>query len=279
VLPYLTGAEDGVPKDAAWAAMITGVPAAMIRALARQMAATRTTLTASWSLRRADHGEQPYWALVLLAACLGQIGLPGGGGFGFGYGSGTALAEPPLSFPGPAMPVLAKPARLAIPAARIADCLLHPCERYDYDRKSATYPDIRLVYWVGGNPFHHHQDLNRLRRAWRRPKTIIVHEPWWTATACHADIVLPATSSLERNDLGGAPRDRFVIAMHKAVEPVGNARNDFDIFLDLSRRLGREESFAEGRDEALWLRHIYGTFSDRAHSDLVPDFATFRQKG
>ena len=125
-------------------------------------------LTASWSLQRADHGEQPYWALVLLAACLGQIGLPGGG-FGFGYGSGAGLAEPPLLFPGPALPPIPNPARLAIPAARIADCLLHPGERYDYDGNSATYPDIRLVYWAGGNPFHHHQDLNRLRRAVAAP--------------------------------------------------------------------------------------------------------------
>jgi anaerobic selenocysteine-containing dehydrogenase len=59
VLPYLTGAADGQPKDAAWAAAITGVPADTIRDLARQMAATRTMLTASWSLQRADHGEQP----------------------------------------------------------------------------------------------------------------------------------------------------------------------------------------------------------------------------
>jgi biotin/methionine sulfoxide reductase len=49
--------------------------------------------------------------------------------------------------------VLPNPARPAIPAARIADCLLHAGERYDYDGKSATYPDIRLVYWAGGNPF------------------------------------------------------------------------------------------------------------------------------
>jgi biotin/methionine sulfoxide reductase len=171
------------------------------------------------------------------------------------------------------MPVLSNPARLAIPAARIADCLLHPCERYDYDGKSATYPDIRLVYRVGGNPFHHHQDLSRLRRAWRRPETIIVHERWWTATARHADIVLPATTSLERTDLGGSPRDRFVIAMYQAIEPVGNARNDFDIFLDLSRRLGCEGSFAEGRDEALWLRHIWSTF--REHAQMQPGAGRF----
>jgi anaerobic selenocysteine-containing dehydrogenase len=123
-------------------------------------------------------------------------------------------------------------------------------------------------------PFHHHQDLSRLRRAWRRPEIIIVHEPWWTATARHADIVLPATTSLERNDLGGAPRDRFVIAMHKAIEPVGNARADFDIFRDLSRRLG-----CGGRDEALWLRHLYGIFRERAQSNLVPeDFSSCPRK-
>ena len=70
VRPYLTGETDGQPKDADWAAAITGVPAETIRDLARRMADGRTMLTASWSLQRADHGEQPYWALVLLAACL-----------------------------------------------------------------------------------------------------------------------------------------------------------------------------------------------------------------
>src|ERR1700722_20079890 len=78
VRAYVLGETDGQPKDAAWAAAITGIAAETIRALARRMAATRTMVTASWSLQRADHGEQPYWALILLAACLGQIGLPGG---------------------------------------------------------------------------------------------------------------------------------------------------------------------------------------------------------
>ena len=157
------------------------------------MVATRTMLTASWSLQRADHGEQPYWALILLAACLGQISLPGGG-FGFGYGSSGGIAEPPLAFRAPVTEILSNPLARAIPAARIADCLLRPGCSYDFNGRKGSYPDIRLVYWAGGNPFHHHQDLNRLRSAWRRPETIIVHEPWWTATARHADIVLPANN-------------------------------------------------------------------------------------
>jgi len=270
--------QDGRPKDADWAERITSVPAATIRALARRMAGERTMLTCSWSIQRADHGEQPYWALILLAACLGQIGLPGGG-FGFGYGSSGNIAEPPLAFPGPAMETKTNPAGLSIPAARITDCLLHPGETYQSNGKAGTYPDIRLVYWAGGNPFHHHQDLNRLRRAWSKPETIIVHEPWWTATARHADIVLPATTSLERNDIGCAARDRFVMAMHKAIAPVGEARDDFAILRDLAARLGCEAAFTEGLDESGWVRRLYDQFRERARINLVPDFEAFWDKG
>ncbi len=280
VQAYLMGATDGQPKDADWAAPLTGIAAETIRALARRMASRRTMISASWSLQRADHGEQPYWAVILLASCLGQIGLPGGG-FGFGYGSATGIAEPPLAFKAPTMEGLANPLGRAIPAARIAECLARPGEPYDFNGRKATYPDIKLVYWAGGNPFHHHQDTNRLRAAWQRPQTIIVHEPWWTATARHADIVLPATTTLERNDIGCAPRDRFVIAMHKAVDPVGEARDDFAIFSALAGRLGCAEAYAAGRDEMGWLRHLYDNWrgSVRSNAAAIPDFDRFWQDG
>jgi biotin/methionine sulfoxide reductase len=278
VLPYVLGESDGQPKDADWAAAITSVPAETIRVLARRMAATRTMVTASWSLQRADHGEQPYWALILLAAALGQIGLPGGG-FGFGYGSAAGIGDPPLLFKEPTMEETKNPLGLSIPAARITDCLEKPGAAYDFNGKRGSYPDIRLVYWAGGNPFHHHQDINRLRRAWERPETIVVHEPWWTATARHADIVLPATTSLERNDIGCARRDPFIIAMQKAVEPIGKARNDFDIFTDLAERLGCADAFTQRRDEMGWLRHLYEKCRVSAGTNAMPDFDTFWQDG
>ena len=280
VRAYVLGESDRQPKDAAWAATITGVPADTIRTLARRMAATRTMLTASWSLQRADHGEQPYWALILLTACLGQIVLPGGG-LGFGYGSTGGIADPPPVVRAPTMEVLANPIAKAIPAARIADCLLHPGERYDFNGRSSSYTDIRLVYWAGGNPFHHHQDINRLRAAWQRPETIIVHEQWWTATARHADIVLPATTTLERNDIGSAPRDRYVLAMQQAIAPVGEARSDFAIFDDLARRLGCADAFNEGRDEMGWLRHLYERWREgvRTNQVAIPDFDRFWTDG
>ena len=130
----------------------------------------------------------------------------------------------------------------------MAALLLNPGGEYNFNGGTvAATPIYRLVYWAGGNPFHHHQDLNRLITAWRRPETIIVHEPWWTATARHADIVLPATTTLERNDVGAASRDRWIIAMKQAVEPLHEARNDFDIFTELADALGCRDAFTLGR--------------------------------
>jgi biotin/methionine sulfoxide reductase len=277
---YVRGDDDGAPKDAAWAAAITAIPAERIRRLARDMAGAPTHITTAWSLQRAEHGEQPFWGTVALAAMLGGIGLPGLG-FSFGYGSMGGMGEPREDVPSVTMTAGKNNSGSAIPVSRIADMLLHPGEPYDFDGARKTYPDVRLVYWCGGNPFHHHQDINRLIRAWRRPETIIIQDPWWTATARHADIVLPATTTLERNDIGSSSKDRFILAMHQAIEPFGEARNDFDIFCNLADRFGTRAAFDEGRDEMAWLRHLYETVRERAAQKQVHirDFDTFWAQG
>ena len=277
---YLLGKSDGQPKDADWAAGIAGVDGDAIRALARRMAQRRTMISAAYSLQRGEHGEQPFWAAVALAAMLGQIGLPGGG-FGFGYGSIAGMGMPRGPRVVPRLPPIKNPCKSFIPVARIADMLLEPGGRYDFDGESRTYPDIRLVYWCGGNPFHHHQDLNRLIEAWRRPETIVVHDPWWTPTARFADIVLPATTTLERNDIGCGDRDRIVVAMHRAIAPVGEALSEYDIFSGLAARLGLDDVFTEGRSEMDWLRHLYDVARQQAaqHDVVWPDFETFWAEG
>jgi biotin/methionine sulfoxide reductase len=168
-----------------------------------------------------------------------------------------------------------------IPVARIADMLLHPGEPFDFNGQRLTYPDIRLVYWAGGNPFHHHQDLNRLRDAFARPETVIVHDSVWTATARHADIVLPATVTLEREDMGGSPGDPLLVAMHRAVPAYAEARDDYDIFSALAERLGVAQRFTEGRSARQWLQHLY----EQTRSALLQrgveasDFAEFWEAG
>ena len=82
------------------------------------------------------------------------------------------------------------------------------------------------------------RDSNRLAEAWTRPETIIVQDPMFTATAQRADIVLPANTSIERNDIAGNRRSDCVIAMHKAIASVGDSRPDFDIFRAIAEKLG-----------------------------------------
>ncbi len=156
--------------------------------LARRAAERRTLITCSQSLQRAEHGEQPVWMGVVLAALLGRIGLPGAG-FAYALGSIANTGKPEVAVPVPTLPQGRNSIADFIPVARISDLLLRPGEAFDYDGQKLTYPEIKLVYWAGGNPFHHHQDTHRLREAFARPETIIVHDSAWTATARHADIV------------------------------------------------------------------------------------------
>ncbi|WP_181784157.1 molybdopterin-dependent oxidoreductase, partial [Pseudonocardia pini] len=243
-------------KDAEWAAGITGVPASEIRELARRAASGRTLVTVAQSLQRAESGEQPVWAALALAAALGQIGLPGGG-FCYGLGSIGHYGRSRVAVGVAALPQGVNGVSESIPVARIADMLLHPGEEYDHDGRRSRYPHVRLAYWAGGNPFHHHQDLGRLRRAIGRLDTFVVHEPAWTATARHADVVLPTTWTIERDDLGAGPFDPVMTAMHRLVDPPGEARDDYAIFAGLAERLGVGRAFTEGRDTRAWLEWLY----------------------
>ena len=277
---YLLGRSDGQVKSAQWAAAICGVSSDAIRQLAERMASKRTMISVSWSLTRQDHGEQPYWMAVTLAAMLGQIGLPGGG-VGFGYAAEDKVGSPALDIGFGRLPPLPNPVTTHIPVARIADMLLHPGAPFDFNGQRLSYPDIRLVYWAGGNPFHHHQDLNRLHRAWQKPETVICNEIWWNANARHADIVLPASTSFERNDIGGGSGDAWLQSMPQALAPVGEARSDYDIFRGISRVLGVEQTFTEGRSEAQWLRALYERTQSAARQQAIemPDFDDFWREG
>lgn len=254
---YLLGRQDGQAKDAAWAAAICGVPAAKIAQMARLLPGKRALVTVAHSLQRAEHGEQPVWMAAVLAAALGQLGLPGGG-YAYALGTLAHYGKRSNAVPVASLPQGVNGVKAFIPVARIAEMLLHPGQPFDYNGKRMPYPHIRLAYWAGGNPFHHHQDLKRLTRAFATLDTFIVHEIGWTATARHADIVLPCTMTLEREDIGGAPTDPLLVAMHRIADPHGQARDDYDIFADLSERMGTWQAFTEGRSSGEWLRHLYG---------------------
>ena len=280
-LPYLMGDEDGIAKDAEWAARLSEVSAESITGMAKQMSKERCLIGVSWSLQRSEFGEQSYWMATLLSAMLGYVGLPGGG-VAYGYGSvhniGFAGRRLP-NYKTASLPQGENAVNTVIPVARIADMLLNPGGRYEYNGQTLAYPYIKLIYWAGGNPFHHHQDLNRLRVAWAKPDTIIINEPFWTAAARHADIVFPSTTPLERNDISISPYDCYLAPMPRAVTPFAQSRNDYDVFTGLAERLGLEQEFTGGKDEMDWVRHLYHATREAAAGAKVslPEFDEFWQ--
>lgn len=277
---YLIGASDGVPKTAAWASDLCGIPSADIIQLATTMATKPTMISVAWGIQRANHGEQPLWMALTLAAMLGQIGKPGTG-FSFGYGSTTPVGRSNKLFPWPSVPQAQNPVSKFIPVARITDALLHPGAEYNYNGAMHTYPDLKLIYWAGGNPFHHQQDLHRLDEAWTRPDTVIVNEPWWTATARRADIVFPVTTPLERNDIMMNRRDPALVWMQKLFEPIGDARDDHDVFCGLAEKLGTLEEFRGGKSKDEWLRSLWCGAENVAndHGFELPNFDEFKTSG
>lgn len=284
---YIMGDEDGVKKSPEWASKICGVPADKIRSLAHECQEHRTMIMFGWGIQRVDFGEQPHWMGVALASVLGQIGLPGGGfGTNYHYSSGGTPASNGVflaQIPAAVQPV--KPVKKpwkgsrVLPVAAVSDALQHPGKVVDYDGKKVTFPEFHLVMWAGGNPFAHHPDTNQVARAFRCPDTVIVTDYVWTATARHADIVLPACTVFEHNDItniGTYSNDGFV-AMKKTIEPQYESKTDYEIFSLLAEKLGIGKEYTEGLDEMGWIRRLYENarkFGTRKGLNM-PDFDTF----
>lgn len=294
-LGYLLGkTEDKVEKTADWAASICGVEATKIREFARLLAADRTQLIFGWAIQRQQHGEQPYWMGAVLATMLGQIGLPGGGiSYAHHYSSigvPASGASAPGAFPRnidigkePKHPSTDfKGASQTIPVARWIDCLLNPGGKIQYNGSEVVFPDIKMCVFSGCNPWHHHQDHNRMKQAFHKLETVVTIDFAWNATCRFSDLVLPACTQFERNDLDiyGSYSNRGLLAMHKLVDPLFHSRTDFDIFTQLCRRFGREEEYRRHMNERQWLEHIYGECrKDNQKQFPMPEFGAFWQAG
>jgi anaerobic dimethyl sulfoxide reductase subunit A len=102
---------------------------------------------------------------------------------------------------------------------------------------------------------------------------MVVHDHFLTPTARYADIVLPATTFWERNDIHTpwSGSLHYAIFMKQAIPPVGESRNDFDICAELARRLGIDGYDAKGSEMA-WLRDICA-------GSEIDDFDRFREHG
>lgn len=275
-IAYLKGEDDSTPKTPEWAAAITGIEADKIRELAELMATKRTEIAGAWSLQRAHHGEMTHWAIINFSALCGKIGKPGEGvGFSWHYGSGGM----PQS--GKAVPTGLSQGRNLVkgicPASRITEMLENPGMDFVYNGNKGVYPDVKMIYNAGNNFMSHQQDTNRLIKALQKVETIVSQDVWWTAATRWADIVLPACSTLERDDIssGGTYSNDRVYAMKKVIDPIGESKPDYEIFADLADKLDLWTQFTEGLDI---IDHVQASY-DRSDAAKVMPFEEFWEQG
>ncbi|MEE4015440.1 molybdopterin-dependent oxidoreductase [Roseibium sp. FZY0029] len=272
----LLGKTDGQRKTPEWAEGLTGIPAQTLVSLAHRLVEGPALINLAWSLQRAVAGEQPYWAAVVLAVLSGQIGRPGCG-VACGLSAVSSVGNPLRRLRGPAFEQGKNPVTDFIPVARITEMLERPGGTIRYNGSTLTLPDIRLIWWAGGNPFHHHQDLNRLARAWKRPETVIVHESVWTATARHADLVFPSALPFERDDIAAASRDDWIIRSSRVMDPPEGVETDHEVLGRISDRLGLGDSFRGRRSIGEWIETLYQGYRE-AFPEL-PSWEDFQRKG
>ncbi|MCK4790482.1 MAG: molybdopterin-dependent oxidoreductase, partial [Desulfobacteraceae bacterium] len=141
---------------------------------------------------------------------------------------------------------------------------------YIYPEKNN--PEVRMLYRYGGSYIGTMTEGNKWINAFRSPKLecIVNQDCWWCNETGFADIILPACTNLERNDIAefsncgymspdtmSSCNHRIAVYQQKCIEPVGESKSDYRIFTDLAVRIGIGEEYTEGRSEEDWIRRIF----------------------
>ncbi|MGG7074220.1 molybdopterin-dependent oxidoreductase [Campylobacter sp. 9BO] len=291
---YFLGTTDKVVKDINWASKICGISADEIVKFTTTIAKEPTTVLIGRALQRADHGEQPFWALVVLNAMLGHIGKEGlGFEFSLGYGADGALDKIAPVLKGISTRIDSKyedvdgapwktTKNITIPSSRSIEALEHPGKEIDYDGVKIKLPHMRVAYLASGSIFTRHQDVNNIVKQWRKFDTVITAEPYWTSTAKLSDIVLPVAIEVERDDINQTgPTGEYIVAHKALIEPMGESKSDFWICEQICKRWGRGEVFSEGKSELEWSKEFYADAAEQAKNlgYKMPSFEEFRERG
>jgi len=135
------------------------------------------------------------------------------------------------------------------------------------------YPPIQMYYRYGGSYIGTMTETNRFARSYRTDKLpfVVNQSIWFEGEAKFADIILPACTSFERWDIssfagagGYLPHTettcnhQVITLQHKCIEPLGESKSDYDIFAELSKRLGIWELFTMGGKTDLdWVKELF----------------------
>ena len=221
-----------------WAEGETGVPAETIRTLAREYAAAQpSVIRIGVAVERHAGGGQAVRALSCLPALVGAWREPGGG----------ILQLPLWAFPvnwGAFMhPEMLTPGTRVVNQFLLGQALTGGL---DLD------PAITALLVYNSNPVVVCPDQDRLLEGLRREDLFtVVSEQFMTDTAEYADIVLPATTQLEQEDIMFSWGHLYVTYNHRAVEPLGEAVPNTELFRRLAARMGFDEPVFRRTDEEM----------------------------
>jgi anaerobic selenocysteine-containing dehydrogenase len=217
-------------RDPAWAAAITGVSEAQILAFARLYGRTkRSFLRVGYGFARGRNGAAQMHAATCLPAVTGAWQYRGGGAL---YSGGALYRLDKTLIQG--LDRLDTSVR-ALDQSRIGPILTGDAEALKGG------PPVTAMLIQNTNPMAVAPDSVKVHAGFRRDDLFVcVHEQFLTETAAMADIVLPATTFLEHDDLYTASGHTMLQIGRKAVDSPGETRQNHDVIAGLARRLGAE---------------------------------------
>ncbi|GAB3669916.1 formate dehydrogenase subunit alpha [Halopiger thermotolerans] len=253
---------------------LAGVPPEDLRSAAETLADAETVVF-GWAMgmTQSSHGTQNLLAMADLALTLGQVGKPGAGlspfrGQNNVQGGGGDMGTLPGSLPGyqdPADDEVAEKFENAWgerppeePGLKVPEML-----------SEAHEGNLRGLYVVGENPALSEPDIQHAEAALENLEFLVVQDIFMTETATHADVILPAATSPEKNGTF-TNTERRIQRVRPTATPPGTARQDWEITQELANRLGYHWDYDHPReimDEISDLVPIYGGVSyDRLES-------------
>ncbi|MFO7962319.1 MAG: molybdopterin-dependent oxidoreductase [Desulfobacterales bacterium] len=239
---YVLGTDDGVSKTPIWAEAITGVSADTIISLAREYASQKpAALMSGTGPGRTAYGEQFHRATITLSAITGNVGIPGGdaaarawesivGGYPYQFAGALPYTVNPVEKPVPYPGLWLQKTYPNIHYTKIADAILNG--------KKGGYPaDYKMAIICNANYVNALPNINKIIKAMSALEFVVVEEQFMTATAKYADIILPTTTYMERNDLIKGVGSAFYGIQNRVIEPVGDTRSHNEIAKELAERL------------------------------------------
>jgi anaerobic selenocysteine-containing dehydrogenase len=225
---HTTGAQELRRRAEPWtlekASSTTGLAAADIEGFAKLYADTRPALVrCGWGLERNRNGGSAAAAVLALPAVAGAFGVRGGG-----YTLSNSAAWD-LS------------TEEAIRAPEAATRAVNMNEAGRALAPEAT-PPVKLLFVYNCNPAMTLPEQERVLRGLRRDDLFtVVSEQVMTDTARYADVILPASTFLERREISKGYGAFVLQDRGPVIEPVGEARANHEVFAELVRRTGLHE--------------------------------------